>query len=69
MGNISFTRVETANKNDEQLRIFMDLWLIYMHEIGNERSDDEIINHGRKIIEIQDQKKRDKKIYNEVLIK
>jgi len=59
--SIEFTRVE---KNYNRLQNFMELWLQYMHEIGDKRDDDKILGHANKIIEIQEQKQAENKVYN-----
>jgi len=59
--NIKFVLVE---KNHNRLHNFLDLWLLYMREIGDERNDDKILGHAKKIIEIQEQKQAENKVYN-----
>jgi ribosomal protein S18 acetylase RimI-like enzyme len=61
MENVKFMRIE---RSSNQLQLFIDLWLLYMHEIGDERSDDRIVKHANKILEIQEQQKKEGKIYN-----
>jgi GNAT superfamily N-acetyltransferase len=60
MESFKFVRIE----NDKQIQNFIDLWLPYTREIGDDRSDDKILEHAKKIIEIQEQKKKESKIYN-----
>jgi GNAT superfamily N-acetyltransferase len=60
MENINFVRVE----NDKHLQDFMTLWLSYFHELGDERNDDKILGHAKKILEYQDHKKQENEIYN-----
>jgi ribosomal protein S18 acetylase RimI-like enzyme len=57
-------RFALVKKDDKRLQIFLDLWLLYMREIGDERNDDKILGHANKIIEIQEQKQAEHKVYN-----
>ena len=61
MENIKFALVE---KKYNRLQNFLDLWLLYMREIGDERNDDKILGHANKIIEIQEKKHAENKVYN-----
>ena len=61
MKNVKFVLVE---ENHEHLDKFMDSWVAYMREIGDDRSDDKIIGHAHKILEIQKQKHEENKVYN-----
>jgi GNAT superfamily N-acetyltransferase len=64
MVNISFERVKDDCENGKYLQFFIELWLQYMHELKNERNNDKIIGHGKKIIEIQELKEKENKIYS-----
>jgi ribosomal protein S18 acetylase RimI-like enzyme len=65
MGDIKFLQIE--NNIGKQLQNFMNLWLSYMYEIGDKRDKSEILGHAKKILEIQEQKRKENKIYNIVL--
>ena len=62
MENICFERV--GNDNSKKLQSFLNLWLPYMYELGDDRSEDKIIGHAKKIIGIQENKQKENKIYN-----
>jgi hypothetical protein len=58
MNNIKFV---LAGEDNEE---FLNLWLSCMKEIGDDRKNEEIIDHGLKVLEIQKQKHHENKIFN-----
>jgi GNAT superfamily N-acetyltransferase len=50
MENIDFVKI---NQDDELVSDFFEMWLSYMHEMNDERSDDNILKHAKKVLEIQ----------------